>query len=209
MPLLDDRDLISRVANGDSNALKPLLYRTYERLLERIRGKIPRDLQAVVSPEDILQQAHIKAFQSIRTLKVQDDGSFDAWLTAIADNALADERKRQYRLRRGGGRRAVMPLQPASGCRVGDLLDLLPGSGHRPSQSAARREALQALHVALADLPDRQRQAVDLVYLQGLSTEETARRMNITPSAVRALVDRGRDRLRDALDTLSKFISRP
>jgi RNA polymerase sigma-70 factor (ECF subfamily) len=56
-------------------------------------------------------------------------------------------------------------------------------------QAQARAEALQE---ALMQLPDRQRQAVVLRHIEGLSNPEIAQIMDIGPRAVESLTARGK-----------------
>ena len=59
-------------------------------------------------------------------------------------------------------------------------------------QSQARGDAL---HAALAQLPERQRQAVVLRHIEGLSNPEIAEIMDIGPRAVESLTARGKQAL--------------
>jgi len=54
------------------------------------------------------------------------------------------------------------------------------------------RERMAALDVALADLPDRQRQAVILRHIDGLANPEIAEVMEISVEAVESLTARGK-----------------
>ena len=114
----------------------------------------------------------------------------EAWVTRVARNLEIDEHRRVTRHRRilaaelGGAVDAARPSEagdPAGGGaidRVGDRLDL------------AR---------ALADLPPRQRQATELFYLDGASTDEGARRLGISGGAFRFHLTRARAALRASL----------
>ena len=82
--------------------------------------------------------------------------------------------------------------------RSGPDLDAVPEiADDAPSaaaelQQAARAEALQR---ALNQLPDRQRQAVVLRHIEGLSNPEIAQIMDIGPRAVESLTARGKKAL--------------
>ena len=60
-------------------------------------------------------------------------------------------------------------------------------------------EVLEQLQQALQALPDRQRQAVILRHIEGLSNPEIADIMDITPGAVESLTARGKRALADIL----------
>jgi RNA polymerase sigma-70 factor (ECF subfamily) len=95
---------------------------------------------------------------------------------------------------------------PASS--LADLVDLLCDDTSTASAKAAEKEAIQAVQVGIACLPDEQQQAVRLRYLQGQSLAETANSLGRSPAAVRGLLYRAKLRLRDALGRSSRWFSR-
>ena len=60
-----------------------------------------------------------------------------------------------------------------------------------PSQRVIRHEQLIRLADALGQLPDDQRQAVEMRHLQGLATAEIAERMKRSVAAIGGLLQRG------------------
>jgi RNA polymerase sigma-70 factor (ECF subfamily) len=68
-----------------------------------------------------------------------------------------------------------------------------------PSRLAERQEQSVRLAAALARLPDKQRQAVELRHLRGLSLAEVAAEMDTTKTAVVGLLHRGVEKLRGLL----------
>jgi len=200
-----EAELLARAIAGETTTLKPLLYLRYDPLLQHIRAKMPRFVQGLLDAEDVLQQTYTKAFRAIETFRPRDADSFHSWLKQIADNTLVDECRRLRRRKRGGDIHTAGPAKDPSGTE--QVLDWIAGSDPTPSRVVARREAVKALHVAIAALPDQQREAVSLVCLQGLSAKEAVEKMGITESAVRSLVDRGRDNLREAMGSVSTWLS--
>jgi RNA polymerase sigma-70 factor (ECF subfamily) len=90
---------------------------------------------------------------------------------------------------------------------VVELVDLLSAREHSPSRSIARREAVRAVQVALAGLPEDYQRALRLRYFEGKSLEETARIMMRTTGAVRGLLDRAKEKLLAALGRASLYLS--
>jgi RNA polymerase sigma factor (sigma-70 family) len=72
----------------------------------------------------------------------------------------------------------------------------------------AGHEAVQAVHVGLAGLPDDQREAIRLHYLDGASVKETAAAMERSPDAVRGLLHRAKQALRNTLGRSSRWLSK-
>ena len=78
---------------------------------------------------------------------------------------------------------------------IPEPLDGTPSVAARMQQKS-RKDALQS---ALDHLPERQRQAVVLRHIEGLSNPEIAIIMDITPRAVESLTARGKRALSDIL----------
>ena len=68
-----------------------------------------------------------------------------------------------------------------------------------PSQKAQRNERLLKLCDALVQLPDAQREAVELHYWQACTLAEIAEQMERTPAAVAGLLKRGLRKLRELM----------
>lgn len=79
------------------------------------------------------------------------------------------------------------------------LADWLAADHTSPSERAARNEQFERLAGALAELPDAQRIAVEMRYLQKMKLTEIARHMGRTEGAVSQLLHRAVVALRGAL----------
>lgn len=64
----------------------------------------------------------------------------------------------------------------------------------------SRKQAMETLQAALAELPERQRAVVQLRDVEGLSAEEVCELLGVTEVHQRVLLHRGRTRLRAALE---------
>jgi RNA polymerase sigma-70 factor (ECF subfamily) len=159
----------------------------------------------LIDVDDVLQEAFIQAIRDIHTCQASTTEGFAAWLTMIAQHRLQDMLKRQKRRKRGGDRRQNHVEQDGASSWLG-LIDLVAGPVHTPSQSVARREAVRAIQVAVAALPDDQREAVRRRYLDGKSIDETAAEMDRTPAAVNGLVRRAKQALRESLKASSEWL---
>ncbi len=201
-------DLISRAIAGDQAATERLLLDYYDRLARRIIRKLPKTLRGVVSEEDILQQTFIEVFRDIRGLEPRGERAFYRWLVTIAEHRLQDAVRSHLAAKRGGGR-AEAKLEPAGGFDSSDeLIDLLAGPEHSPSQSVARHEAAAAVQVGLASLTEDYRRALELRYIRTLPIAEIARHMNKTEPAVHGLCRRALAELRVVLGRSSQYFSR-
>jgi RNA polymerase sigma-70 factor (ECF subfamily) len=203
-----DQERIKRAVAGDQPAAESLLLTHSPRVLRSISPRIPADLRALISAEDILQEALIYAFQNIGSFEAQGPGSFHSWLVKIADHRLQDAIKRQRALKRGGGRSPLKPQKAHDSSSVIDLLDHVAANSRTPSRSGARHEAVLAVQVALAGLREDYRDAIRMRYIDGRSVEDVANEMKRSKASVQMLCHRGLKELREALGRASKFLSR-
>jgi len=134
-------------------------------------------LRDPVEAEDAAQQVFVSAYQALlRGSMPRDDG---AWLAAIARNEC------RSRIRARMREPLALPELPS------DLPD--------PLAAAIRATDLRAVWTALGTLPRRQRNALVLRELGGLSYHELGRALGISHSAVESLLFRARRRLRALL----------
>lgn len=170
-------------------------YRDYLLLLARLHLD-PR-LQSKVDPSDVVQQTLLLAHKNRGQFQGSSDREQVAWLRKILANELA----RSLRLARAGVRdvareRSLEALLEESSARVEAWLAAEQSS---PSEQASWHEQMLRLAAALAQLPPKQRTAVELHYLKDCSVPEIAEALGCTKASVAGLVRRGLERLRELL----------
>jgi RNA polymerase sigma factor (sigma-70 family) len=147
----------------------------FERHGRMVYGVCRAMLRDVHEAEDATQQVFLSAYQALlRGADVREPGS---WLATIARN--------ECRARMAAGMRR--PLSVAD-----EDLDSIAVSGDEQD----RRVQLLELRTALEGLPERQREAVVLRYLYGLSYAEVATALGVSRPAMEALLFRARRSLR-------------
>ena len=197
--------LVALVVAGDRAALERLLLTHYDDLSQRIGSKLPPRLQSTQAVEDILQLTFMQAFRDIATFEQRTDAGFGDWLARIAENRLCDAIRQHDRPKHGGDLRRVEDA-PRDDSRIVSLWDWIAADDTSPASAAVRSEALQALQVALAALPEDQRAAIQMQQLEGKSVEDTAAALGRTPGAIRGLVHRGKLELVAALGRASQWL---
>ncbi|APE45460.1 RNA polymerase subunit sigma [Sulfitobacter alexandrii] len=167
--------LLARYAAGDAAAARLLT----ARLTPRLYAHAYRVLGEGAEAEDVTQEALLRLWKIAPEWR-PGEARVATWCYRVVANLCMD------RLRR---RRAV-PLEA-----VAEPEDPRPDVADR-MQQRARTDALQA---ALQSLPDRQRQAVVLRHIEGLSNPEIAEILEIGVEAVESLTARGKRGLAAAL----------
>lgn len=165
---VDDGTLLQRYAAGDPKAAAALTARVLPSVYHHAR----RLLGDASEAEDVAQEAMLRLWRIAPDWQ-KGQAKVSTWLYQVTANLCVD------RLRR---RRSVGLDE------VSEPLDDSPGAEDR-LQDQSRDDALRD---ALSQLPDRQRQAVVLRHLDGLSNPHIAEIMDITPRAVESLTARGK-----------------
>jgi RNA polymerase sigma-70 factor (ECF subfamily) len=136
-------------------------------------------------PESVVQDGVTRALERLDQFRGDTARQFLGWVAAVVRS------RARERLRRPPA--AALP-EGSSGQEV------IPASGSTPSSNAARLEEAARMMAAVERLPWREREAVRLRNLEGLSHAEIAQRLSITEEAARKLWSRAVRRLRTDLE---------
>lgn len=170
-----DEALLTLFANGDGAAARALTLR----MTPRVMAHAYRLLGDRDEAEDVAQEAMMRLWRIAPEWR-QGEAKVTTWLYRVVANLCTDRLRR----RRGVDLDAVP--EPEDGA---------PGA----EQGLLQQARADALQMALGLLPERQRQAVVLRHIEGLSNPEIAEIMEIGVEAVESLTARGKRALSDAL----------
>src|SRR3954447_5640143 len=167
--LRSDEHLVSLFRAGREDAFEAI----HERHRRRLHAVAARALRnSGGDPEGVVQEAFLRAHRSLR-----DDRrpvELKPWLHRVVRNLCIDELRRNQ----------VPTTELSDGDRA--------GAGEDIYSTWSRRHELRGLIEDLADLPEQQRAALLMRELDGLSHDEVAEVLEITPQASRQLVKRAR-----------------
>lgn len=175
-----DTKLMARVVKGDSHAFGQL-YDQSSALLYSLAVRILGNREDAV---DLLQEVYLEVWRKIVRYDV-GRGTPIAWLITLTRSRAID------RLRVHGARAG----RPASGASSSQATDRYPA----PLESHADHELRGLVSGALTDLPQPQRQAIELAYYDGLSHAEIAAQLNEPLDAVKTRIKLGMSKLWDSL----------
>lgn len=197
------KELCESAAKGDARALEELLGLYHRRFVGWLTCRIGADLRGKIDPDDVLQEAYIRAFQNISSFVYRHEDSFFQWCAALIDHAFLD-RVRYVRRQRRSVAREASPAGALS--RHEGLLDQHFADSLTPSRLMGREEALSALMSAIAQLPEKHRDVVRRLYLEREPLAQVAADLRQSPDAVRHLGTRALASLRRALRRASRFV---
>ncbi len=166
-----DAVLLRRYALGDPTAARLLA----ERLLPRVLRYAARMLGDRAEAEDVAQEAMLRLWKVAPDWR-EGEAQVTTWLYRVVTNLCIDRQ-------RSRGRHRPLALD-----EVAEPVDEAPG----PLAGLMAADRMDALAAALAALPGRQRQAVVLRHIEGLSNIEIGRVMDLGVEAVESLTARGK-----------------
>jgi RNA polymerase sigma-70 factor (ECF subfamily) len=181
--------LVAAAKNGNRKAFEILVKRHQQRIFFVARRITRRREDA----EDVMQQSFQKAFTHLRNFEGRS--AFSTWLTRIAiTEALMF-------LRRSRGLREVL-IEDLNGNEETTTVLEIADSSPDPEAIYSQREWAEVLSSAVNELPAGMRRAIQLHELDERSSEETARIMGISVSALKGRMFHGRRKLRERLKHL-------
>lgn len=181
-----DRELMRRLAQGDREALAPLMERHSARVY-RIALSYLRDPDEAL---DAVQDTFVKAFQHAARWDAATEVM--PWLMRIAVNHSIDCYRRKKR--RGVHHTPLVD---------GDHDQRVASADVSPEQRAQGGELGERIARALGTLPERQRAVFVLRHHQELSLEEIAQALGISLGTVKSSLHRAIHRLRDRLQEVA------
>lgn len=170
-----DEALLVLYANGDPNAARVLTMR----LTPKVMGHAYRMLGDRAEAEDTAQEALIRLWKLAPEWR-QGEAKVTTWLYRVVANLCTDKLRKTR----------------------GVALDAVPEPEDETASAAEQmqhKSRLDALQAGLNTLPERQKQAVILRHIEGLSNPEIAEIMEVGVEAVESLTARGKRALATAL----------
>ena len=143
--------------------------------------------------EDLTQEVFLRIYRARARDKAT--AKFTTWIHTIANNVASDLRQRAYRRRERG----VPGSVSASSSMIGLDQLAVAASALLPTRQADRTELQMVVQRALAQLSEKQRMAVLLAKFEQCSYDEIAAAMQLSVPAVKSLLFRARDQLRESL----------
>jgi RNA polymerase sigma-70 factor (ECF subfamily) len=185
-----DVRLMLEVRDGSATAFEELMLRYQTRLVTVLEHLVGRRGQA----EDLAQEVFLRVYRARQ--RYVPGSKFSTWLFTIANNVASNA------LRSRSRRREVNLDASESGPLGANPLDHLAqaASGQMPTRQVDMTELREEVRRAIDTLNERQRMAVLLSKFEGMSYADIAETMETSPQAIKSLLSRARESLREVLE---------
>lgn len=176
---LSDEALVALVARGDEDALGEL----YDRVGRIAYGLALRVLRDERHAEDAVQEAFLQVWRSAATFRAER-AKASTWILTLVHRRAVDLVRREER-------RQADPLTDDSAAGV---------APEQTDEAAWLRFERERVQTALKQLPDVQREALELAYYGGFSQSELAERLGVPLGTIKSRMFSGLARLRELLE---------
>jgi RNA polymerase sigma-70 factor (ECF subfamily) len=195
-----DVRLMLQVREGNAAAFEQLVEKYRNRLLNVLEHLVPRRGLA----EDMVQEVFMRVYRARKTYT--PEAKFSTWLFTIADNVANNA------LRRVAKRKevAVQQQAPNDSSEMPVLENLAKDpSRFLPARRIDQVELSEMVRQAVYALNERQRMALLLCKFEHMSYSDVAAAMNLSTKAVKSLLSRARNNLREMLEPYVSGGARP
>ncbi len=180
-------ELLRRARDQEEGALDELFRRCQPRMDAWASKRAAQESSGSVRPSDITQEAAQRAFQRFSSFRGATEGEWFTWLKEVLLS-------QAEQLLRGARRQKRLPTEALP--LDGDEAAAVAAPGRSPSQFTSTRQEVRQMLATISQLPEDQRDAVQLCFLEELRVAEVAHRMERSNDAVASLVQRGVKTLR-------------
>lgn len=174
--------LVDQLQAGDLSAQDEICRRVGERL-QRLASKMLKTYPGVnrwEQTDDVLQNSLLRLLKALKAVRPDNMRAFFGLATEQLRRQLLDL-NRHYQGACGHGRHLVdMPVRGGAETGLHEPAD----AATSPSQTAAL-ERWQALHEAVANLPDEEREVFGLVFYQGWTQKQIAELLEVNERTIR------------------------
>ena len=196
-PYLSDPDvqLMLRVKEGSEEAFTELV----ERYQDRIIGIFSNILGDQEAAEDLAQETFMRIYRARNGYEPQ--AKFATWLFRIANNLASNTKRskgRRKEVQFGSGESGPLSTRPP-------VQNLPEKSGLMPARLYDKVELLGIVNQAMETLNENQHVAMLLNKFEEMSYADIAETLEMSPSAVKSLLSRARENLKEHLEKYVKM----
>ncbi len=185
----EDTDVVLRCQSGETDAFEVLVERHQKRMLNIAYRMLGDYAEAC----DIVQEAFLSAYRSIRTFRRQ--AKFSSWLYGIVLN----HSKNRLKQIAGRSRHETQSIDDPVELKNGNVSRQMADCGETVADGLEKREMEEAVQGCIDALEGEYKAVLVLRDLQGFSYEEIGGMLNLPEGTVKSRLFRARAALKDRL----------
>jgi RNA polymerase sigma-70 factor (ECF subfamily) len=187
-----DRALTRRILAGDAAAFRSLFDSFFPRLYRFALARLGGDEDAA---NEVVQQTFCKAIERLDSYR--GEAALYTWFCQVCRNVLIDYRRANSRKAR-----TVVLLEDQPNVRA--ILEALAApAADQPDLRAWQQDVRRLVQATVDTLPERYGVILEWKYVDGLTVEDIAARLDIGAKAAESLLTRARRAFRDAITALA------
>ncbi|KJR48857.1 RNA polymerase sigma factor SigW [Desulfosporosinus sp. I2] len=178
---MEESNLIKKCQRGDKEAFQ-LLISQYHPFVVKFLVKITNNDQTA---EDLTQETFLKVIRNIEKFDTAGQARFSTYVISIAKNAYIDYLRKEKKFMQNIPIHENLNVEDVNIQVENTVVDKLYGQG---------------ILANMEDLPEEQRIAIKLKYIEGLTLKEIGDQLNLEPKTVKSRIHNGIVRLRKLLE---------
>ncbi len=196
----ETEQLLAEARAGDGRAVEDLLTRHREAIRRMIDLRLDPAIVQRVDASDVVQEVMLEASRRLQDYLRNPAMPFHVWLRHLAKDHLIDAHRRHHLAKKRGVNREQPLARPAWADQSSmDLAGQLVDPDRTPASEAVQQELQKALHQAIANLEDVDREVIWMRHFEQLGNQEVAQALGLTEAAASMRYLRAVRRLRELL----------
>jgi RNA polymerase sigma-70 factor, ECF subfamily len=194
---LSEAQLVERLIAGDEAVFGSVFSQHYA-----LMHSVARSIAGESIADEVIQEAWISAIKALP--KFEGRSSLKSWLMRIVANEAKTRRRKESRTVSLEAVQESWATDPRFDERSHWINPSSQWHGDSPEELLSAAELSECIHKNMEYIPENQRVALKLKDEGGLSMEEVCNILEVSPSNLRVLLHRGRDRILQVIDHFQK-----
>ena len=190
-----DRAIAKRLLQGDEVAFRKLFDSFFPKLYRFALARLDGNQDEA---REVVQRTFCKAFERLDSYR--GEASLYGWMCQICRNTITDHGRRKQRQ----PQHITLIEEDAT---IKSILDTIAAPADDEPESQVRRmDLLRLIQATLDSLPGHYGDVLEWKYVDGLSVNEIAERLTVSPKAAESSLTRARYAFREAVEAISGAI---
>lgn len=194
---MSSSNLLTRLQTGGQSELDLLFARTRQQIRAMIEKRLDRRILSRIDASDIVQETFVRASRGLQGYLQAPAMPPAIWLRIIGKQLVAETHRKHFRAKRTPNREQ---------CRNSEnselLADVLSDSVRSAGSIVQQAELARIVRQRLAELPEIDREVLEMRHVDGLSMQEAAEALELGLEAAKKRYQRALKRFRDSVEDL-------